>query len=94
MGRAGRSGSANLIFALVAQQVLGLNLDIVRGYDGAAPIFLAEQRGEVDGLFADFSAVKVAAADSWRRKKSFQLCSSVANSAPGFGGRSYVPRAG
>jgi tripartite-type tricarboxylate transporter receptor subunit TctC len=65
----GRSGSANLIFSLVAKQVLGLNLDIVRGYDGTAPIFLAEQRGEVDGLFADFSAVKVTAADAWRAKQ-------------------------
>jgi tripartite-type tricarboxylate transporter receptor subunit TctC len=65
----GRSGSANLIFALVAKQALGLNLDIVRGYEGAAPIFLAEQRGEVDGLFADFSAVKVSAADSWKTKQ-------------------------
>jgi tripartite-type tricarboxylate transporter receptor subunit TctC len=65
----GRSGSANLIFALVAKQVLDLNLDIVRGYDGTAPIFLAEQRGEVDGLFADFSTVKVAAADSWKTKQ-------------------------
>ena len=65
----GRSGSANLIFALVAKQALELNLDVVRGYEGAAPIFLAEQRGEVDGLFADFSAVKVSAADAWKTKQ-------------------------
>ena len=41
----------------------------MRGYDGTAPIFLAEQRGEVDGLIADFSTVKTAAADSWKTKQ-------------------------
>ena len=51
----GRSGSANLLYALVAKDVLKINIDMVRGYSGTAPIFLAQQRGEVDGLFVDFS---------------------------------------
>src|SRR5581483_1768343 len=66
---AGRSGSANLIFALVAKELFKLHVDIVRGYDGTAPIFLALQRKEVDGLMADFSTVKVALADLWARKE-------------------------
>ncbi len=64
----GRAGSANLIFALVAKNLFKLDFEIVRGYEGTAPIFLALRRGEVDGLFADWSAVKVAAADLWRDK--------------------------
>jgi tripartite-type tricarboxylate transporter receptor subunit TctC len=64
----GRSGSANLLYALMAKDVLKLNFDIVRGYEGTAPIFLAQQRHEVDGLFADLSAIKVANADAWKKK--------------------------
>jgi tripartite-type tricarboxylate transporter receptor subunit TctC len=64
----GRSGSANLLYALVAKDLLKPNFDIVRGYEGTAPIFLAQQRGEVDGLFADLSAIKVANADAWNNK--------------------------
>jgi tripartite-type tricarboxylate transporter receptor subunit TctC len=65
----GRSGSANLLYALVAKDVLKLNFDIVRGYEGTAPIFLAQQRGEVDGVFADLSTIQVANADAWDTKK-------------------------
>ena len=43
------SASSNLIFALIARDVLGLNVKMVRGYHGAAPMFLAMQRGELDG---------------------------------------------
>jgi tripartite-type tricarboxylate transporter receptor subunit TctC len=66
---AGRSGSANLIFALVAKDLFKLNIDIVRGYEGTAPIFLALQRGEVDGLLADLSTVKVALSDMWQKRQ-------------------------
>ena len=66
---AGRAGSANLIFALVAKDVFKLQIDIVRGYPGTAPIFLALQRGEVDGLLADLSTIKASMADLWRDKK-------------------------
>jgi tripartite-type tricarboxylate transporter receptor subunit TctC len=66
----GRSGSANLIYALVANEVLKLNFDVVRGYDGTAPIFLAQQRGEVDGVFADLSTLKVANADAWKTRQT------------------------
>ncbi|MCC6888775.1 MAG: hypothetical protein IT536_09595 [Hyphomicrobiales bacterium] len=65
----GRSGSANLLYALVAKEVLKIKVDMVRGYEGTAPIFLAQQRGEVDGLFADLSTIQVAAIDQWKSKK-------------------------
>lgn len=64
---AGRSGSANLLYSLIAQDLLGLNVDIVRGYDGNAAIFLAQQRGEVDGVFSDLSTLKSANADAWQK---------------------------
>jgi tripartite-type tricarboxylate transporter receptor subunit TctC len=66
---AGRAGSANLIFALVAKDVFKLRFDLVRGYEGTAPIFLAQQRGEVDGVMADLSTIKVAMSDPWKTKK-------------------------
>lgn len=70
---AGRSGSANLIFALVAKDLFKLNFDIVRGYEGTAPIFLALRRGEVDGLFADWSTVKASVFDLWSSDKVVAL---------------------
>jgi tripartite-type tricarboxylate transporter receptor subunit TctC len=70
---AGRSGSANLIFALVARDLFKLNFDIVRGYEGTAPIFLALRRGEVDGLFADWSTVKASVVDLWTSHKVVAL---------------------
>jgi len=66
---AGRSGSANLIYALVAKELFNLNIDIVRGYPGTAPIFLALQTGEVDGLLADLSTVKVDLSDMWNKRQ-------------------------
>ncbi len=66
---AGRAGSANLIFALVAKDLFSLQFDIVRGYPGTAPIFLALQRVEVDGLMADFSTIKASLANLWSEKK-------------------------
>jgi tripartite-type tricarboxylate transporter receptor subunit TctC len=65
----GRSGSANLLYALVARDVLKMHYDMVRGYEGTSPILLAQQRGEVDGLFIDFSTVQTTALDQWRSKK-------------------------
>ena len=38
------SASSNLIFAVIAKEVLGLNVNIVRGYTGAANLFLAMAR--------------------------------------------------
>lgn len=70
---AGRSGSANLIFALVAKDLFKLNFEIVRGYEGTAPIFLALRRGEVDGLFADWSTVRASVVDLWTTHKVIPL---------------------
>ena len=61
-------GSANLLYALIAKDLLKLNVDIIRGYDGNAPIFLAQQRGEVDGVFSDLSTLKSGNSDQWNTR--------------------------
>ena len=62
------SASSNLIFAVIAKEVLGLNINIVRGYTGAAPMFLAMQRGELDGQFVGLSSIKSGQRDLYNRK--------------------------
>lgn len=64
-----RSGSTNLMLALVARDVLKLNLDVVRGFPGANDITLAQLRGEVDGQLADLSVLKAGMGDMWNTKK-------------------------
>jgi tripartite-type tricarboxylate transporter receptor subunit TctC len=53
------AGSTNGVFTLISKDVLGLNVQNVRGYRGAAEAFLAQQRGEIDGQVVGLSSVKV-----------------------------------
>jgi len=53
------AGATNLVFKVLAKDVLGLNVQNVRGYRGAADAFLAQQRGEIDGQVVGLSSVKV-----------------------------------
>jgi len=53
------AGATNVVFTQIAKDVLGLNIQNVRGYRGAADVFLAQQRGEVDGQIVGHSAIKV-----------------------------------
>ncbi len=55
---ANNAASSNLIFAIIAKEALHLNVDIIRGYNGAAPMFLAMQRKEIDGQLVGLSSVK------------------------------------
>jgi tripartite-type tricarboxylate transporter receptor subunit TctC len=65
---ADNAASSNLIFALLAREVLGLHVNVVRGYTGAAPLFLAMQRGELDGQMVGLSSVKTGQRDLWNKK--------------------------
>jgi tripartite-type tricarboxylate transporter receptor subunit TctC len=65
----GNAGSSNRHFAIIAKEVLGLNIDVVRGYPGAAPIFLAMQRGEVDGQVIGFASLKTGQRSLWDGKQ-------------------------
>jgi tripartite-type tricarboxylate transporter receptor subunit TctC len=58
MGTTG-AGATNGVFTMISKDVLGLNIQNVRGYRGAADVFLAQQRGEVDGQIVGHSAIKV-----------------------------------
>lgn len=52
-------GATNVTFTFIAKELLGLNVQNVRGYRGAASVFLAQQRGEVDGQVVGLSAIRV-----------------------------------
>jgi tripartite-type tricarboxylate transporter receptor subunit TctC len=64
---ADNSASSNLIFAVIAKEVLGLNISVVRGYTGAAPLFLAMQRGELDGQMVGLSSVRTGQRELWTK---------------------------
>lgn len=65
-----RAGSTNLMLALVARDVLKLDISIVRGFPGANDITLAQLRGEVEGQLADMSVLKAGmGGDMWSAKK-------------------------
>jgi tripartite-type tricarboxylate transporter receptor subunit TctC len=59
------AASSNVIFATVARDILGLNIKVVSGYTGAAPLFLAMQRGEIDGQVVGYSSVRTGQRDLW-----------------------------
>ena len=60
------AGATNLVFTIIAKDILGLNVQNVRGYPGAAAVFLAQQRGEVDGQIVGLSALKVGQMSLWQ----------------------------
>ncbi len=61
-------GSTNLTFAMLAKLVLGLNIDIIRGYPGAAPMFIAMQSGELDGQVIGYNSVRAGQPHLWNGK--------------------------
>lgn len=61
-------GSTNLTFAMIAKSVLGLNIDVVRGYPGAAPMFLAMERRELDGQVIGYNSVRAGQPHLWQNK--------------------------
>ena len=64
-----RAGATNVVFSLIAKEVLGLQVNLVRGYQGAAPIFLAMQSGEVDGQVIGLSSIKAGQRALWEGKQ-------------------------
>jgi len=64
---ADNAASSNLIFGLMAREVLGLNVKVVRGYTGAAPMFLAMQSGELDGQMIGLSSIRTGQRELWGR---------------------------
>jgi tripartite-type tricarboxylate transporter receptor subunit TctC len=65
---ANNAASSNLIFGIIAKEALHLNINVVKGYTGAAPLFLAMQRKEIDGQMVGFSSVLTGQRDLWEKK--------------------------
>src|SRR5690349_13638745 len=65
---ANNAASSNLIFGIIAKEALHLNLTVVRGYTGAAPLFLAMARKEIDGQLVGMSSVKTGQRDLWDKR--------------------------
>jgi tripartite-type tricarboxylate transporter receptor subunit TctC len=66
---AGTAGSTNLTFAILARDVLGLHVDVVRGYPGAPNLFLAMQSGEIDGQVVALSSLTGTQQALWDQKQ-------------------------
>ena len=60
------AGATNGIFTNIAKDVLGLNIQHVRGYRGAADVFLAQQRDELDGQVVGLASIKVGQPALWQ----------------------------
>jgi tripartite-type tricarboxylate transporter receptor subunit TctC len=61
------AASSNVIYATIAKDISDLNIKVVSGYTGAAPLFLAMQRGEIDGQMVGFSSVRTGQRSLWSR---------------------------
>jgi tripartite-type tricarboxylate transporter receptor subunit TctC len=61
------SASSNQIFATIARDVLGLHVNVIRGYTGAASMFLAMQAGELDGQFVGLSSIRSGQRELWEK---------------------------
>ncbi len=59
------AASSNVIYATIARDILRLNVKVVSGYTGAAPLFLAMQRGEIDGQVVGYSSVRTGQRALW-----------------------------
>jgi tripartite-type tricarboxylate transporter receptor subunit TctC len=53
-------GADNFTVAVLTNHLLGTKMDLVRGYQGTNPIFLAVERGEAEGSATAYSAIVVA----------------------------------
>jgi len=62
-------GSTNLTFAILARDLLKLNVQVVRGYAGAARMFLAMQSDELDGQVIGLGSVRGAQPALWNSGK-------------------------
>lgn len=65
----GNAGSSNRHFAAIAKDLLGLKIDMVSGYPGATNIFLAMQRGEVDGQVIGYGSSRAGQQALWDAHK-------------------------
>jgi tripartite-type tricarboxylate transporter receptor subunit TctC len=65
-------GADALTIALLTNRLLGTKMNIVRGYAGTQPIFLAAERSEIDGSATAYAGIAVARPD-WLREKTIRI---------------------
>ena len=65
-------GADSLTIALLTNRLLGTKMNIVRGYGGTQPVFLAAERKEIDGSATAYAGIAVARPD-WLREKSIRV---------------------
>jgi tripartite-type tricarboxylate transporter receptor subunit TctC len=68
LGGTGEGATGNDI-PLLLRDVLGFNIRLVTGYPDSGALFVAMERGEIDGRFTDLSSIK-AARPQWLKKNS------------------------
>ncbi|MDB5649110.1 MAG: family tricarboxylate transporter, receptor protein [Hyphomicrobiales bacterium] len=62
-------GATNTTFALIARDLLGVKANIISGFPGANDVWLAMERGEIDGQVIDLSAIMAARPGLWNQGK-------------------------
>jgi tripartite-type tricarboxylate transporter receptor subunit TctC len=65
-------GADSLTVGTLTNRLLGTKMNIVRGYGGTAPIFLAAERGEIDGSATAYAGIAVGRPD-WLREKKIRI---------------------
>jgi tripartite-type tricarboxylate transporter receptor subunit TctC len=65
-------GADSLTVATITNRLLGAKMNIVRGYGGTQPVFLAAERGEIEGSATAYAGLVVARGD-WLRNKTIRL---------------------
>jgi tripartite-type tricarboxylate transporter receptor subunit TctC len=65
-------GADNFTVAVLSNNLLGTKMEIVRGYQGTNPIFLAVERGEAQGSATAYSAV-VVTRPQWLKDKTIKV---------------------
>lgn len=77
---ASQQGSTNLTFALIAKEVLGMNIETISGYAGSAKIALAMQAGEVDGELIGIVSMQASQRQLWTSGRVRPLMQFARNS--------------
>ncbi len=65
-------GADNFTVAVLTNNLLGTKMEVVRGYQGTNPIFLAVERGEAQGSATAYSAV-VVTRPQWLKDKTIKV---------------------
>jgi tripartite-type tricarboxylate transporter receptor subunit TctC len=63
------SGGTNMMMSLVAKETLALNVKVIRGYVSGPAVWLAMDRGEVDGQTIGLTSVMAEHPEKWEKQE-------------------------